>query len=217
MKSSILCRIAAVLLLLFAVAHTLGFPQSDPAWGGDGLLHSMRSTHFAVQGFRRTYGDLFVAAGLSVGVFYFFAGILAWQFGGLGGGDATLAEIRGARWVFALAFAAVTGGELVLSVLAADRFLDRVRICVEATSQVQIGRREAIEPFQNMVNGAVRSDAGDRMSQFQTDPIVSGVAASLSSMTRDLWKNSSRNLSCQFARGSSQAFEFQWCVNCRVG
>ena len=36
-----------------------------------------------MQGFNRTYWDLFVAAGLSVGVFYLFAAILAWQLGHL--------------------------------------------------------------------------------------------------------------------------------------
>src|SRR6185436_4729110 len=83
MKASMIYRIAAVLLLLFAVGHTLGFRQSDPQWGIDALLGSMRSIHFDVQGFNRTYWDLFVAAGLSVGVVYLFAAVLAWQLGGL--------------------------------------------------------------------------------------------------------------------------------------
>jgi len=99
-------RIAAVLLLLFAVGHTLGFRQSDPQWGVDALLGSMRSIHFDVQGFSRTYWDLFVAAGFSVGVFYLFAAILAWELGGLPA--ATLALMRGIAWAFALCFAAIT-------------------------------------------------------------------------------------------------------------
>jgi hypothetical protein len=70
MKASFYYRIAAVLLLLFAAGHTLGFRQSDPAWGMDTLLASMRSIHFDVQGFSRTYWDLFVAAGFSVGLFF---------------------------------------------------------------------------------------------------------------------------------------------------
>jgi hypothetical protein len=106
MKAPILYRIASVLLLLFAVGHTLGFRQSDPTWGVDTLLGSMRSIHFDVQGFSRTYWDLFVAAGFSVGVFYFFAAILAWQLGGLPG--ETLALMRGTAWAFALCFAAIT-------------------------------------------------------------------------------------------------------------
>ncbi len=79
MKASLFYRIAAVLPLLFAVGHTLGFRQSDPTWGVDALLGSMRSIHFDVQGFSRTYRDLFVAARFSVGVFYLFAGVLPWQ------------------------------------------------------------------------------------------------------------------------------------------
>jgi hypothetical protein len=106
LRARALYRIAAVLLLLFAVGHTLGFRQSDPQWGVDTLLASMRSLHFDVQGFSRTYWDLFLAAGFSVGVFYVFAAILAWQLGGLPAG--TLALMRGTAWAFALCFAAIT-------------------------------------------------------------------------------------------------------------
>lgn len=106
MKASVFYRIAAVLLLLFAVAHTLGFRQSDPQWGVDTLVGSMRSIHFDVQGSQRTYWDLFEAAGFSVGVFYLFAAILAWQLAGLP--SSTLSLMRGTAWAFALCFAAIT-------------------------------------------------------------------------------------------------------------
>ena len=106
MKASLFYRIAAVLLLLFAVRHTLGFRQSDPTWGVDTLLGSMRSIHFDVQGSSRTYWDFYDAAGLSVGVFYLFAAILAWQLGGLPA--ETLALMRGTAWAFALCFVAIT-------------------------------------------------------------------------------------------------------------
>jgi len=106
MKASLLYRIASVLLLLFAIGHTLGFRQSDPSWGVDTLLGSMRSIHFDVQGFSRTYWDLFVAAGFSVGVFYLFTAILAWQLGALPA--ETLAAMRVTAWAFAFSFAAIT-------------------------------------------------------------------------------------------------------------
>jgi hypothetical protein len=106
MKASLFYRIAAVLPLLFAVGHTLGFRQSDPQWGVDALLGSMRSIHFDMLGFNRTYWDLFEAAGFSVGVFFLFSAILAWQLGGLPA--ATLALMRGTAWVFALCFALIT-------------------------------------------------------------------------------------------------------------
>jgi hypothetical protein len=106
MKASLAYRVAAVLLLLFAVGHTLGFTQSEPTWGVDILLGLMRSVHFDVQGFSRTYWDLFLAAGYTVGVFYLFAAVLAWQLGGLPAG--TLAVMRVTLWAFALCFAAIT-------------------------------------------------------------------------------------------------------------
>jgi hypothetical protein len=106
MKASMFYRIAAVLLLLFAVGHTLGFRQSDSAWGVDAMLASMRAIHFNVQGFNRTYWDLFQAAGFSVGVFFLFSAILAWQLGGLP--PATLGLMRGTAWAFALCFAVIT-------------------------------------------------------------------------------------------------------------
>ena len=106
MRAPLFFRIAAVLLLLLSVGHTLGFRQSDPTWGVDALLVSMRSIHFDVQGFSRTYWDLFVAAGFSVGVFYLFAAVLAWQLGGLPA--ETLAAMRITVWALALCFAAIT-------------------------------------------------------------------------------------------------------------
>jgi len=106
MRASIFYRIAAVLLSLLAMGHTLGFRQSDPAWGVDELLASMRSIHFDVQGFNRSYWDLFLAAGFSISVFYLFSAVLAWQLGSLP--PATLAMMRGTAWAFALCFAAIT-------------------------------------------------------------------------------------------------------------
>lgn len=106
MKASTLYRVSAVLLLLFALGHTLGFRQSDPTWGVDALLASMRSIHFNVQGFNRTYWDLFLAAGYSVGVLYLFAAVLAWQLGGLPA--ETLRMMRATAWAFAICFTAIT-------------------------------------------------------------------------------------------------------------
>ena len=107
MKASLLYRIAAVILILFAVAHTLGFNQPpDPKWGADALVGSMRSLHFDVQGSSRTYWDFFTAAGLSVGILYLFAGVLAWQLAGLPA--ETRARLRAVAWTLALCFAAIT-------------------------------------------------------------------------------------------------------------
>jgi hypothetical protein len=99
-------RVASGLLLLFAIGHTLGFQQSDPAWGVGAVLGSMQSSQFTVQGFTRTYWDFFLGAGFTVGVLYLFAAVLAWQLGGLP--VATLASMRATTWSFAACFVAVT-------------------------------------------------------------------------------------------------------------
>ena len=106
MKASVLYRIAAVLIVLFDIGHTLGFRQSDPSWGVEALLSSMRSIHFNVQGFSRTYWDLFVGAGFFVSVFLLFAAVVAWQLSGLSA--ETLALMRRVSWGLALSFVALT-------------------------------------------------------------------------------------------------------------
>ena len=104
MRASTLYRISAVLLLLFDAGHTSGFPWSDPKWGVD--LGSMRSTHFYLMGFSRTYWDFYIGFGLFVSVFLLLAVILAWQLGRLP--PESLALMRGTAWTFALCFAAIT-------------------------------------------------------------------------------------------------------------
>jgi hypothetical protein len=104
MRGSTLYRIAAVLLLLFDAGHTSGFPWSDAKWGVD--IGSMRSTHFYIMGFSRTYWDFYVGFGLFVSVFLLLAVVLAWQLGGLP--PESLAPMRGTAWAFALCFAAIT-------------------------------------------------------------------------------------------------------------
>src|SRR5258706_1796588 len=104
MPASVFYRIAAVLLVLFEVGHTSGFPWSDPKWGVD--LGSMRSTHFYVMGFSRTYWDFYVGFGLFVSAFLLLAVVLAWQLGGLP--PESLAHIRATAWTFALCLAGIT-------------------------------------------------------------------------------------------------------------
>ena len=132
MKASLFYRIAAVLLLLFAVGHTLGFRQSDPSWGVDALLGSMRSIHFEMQGFHRSYWDFFVGAGFSVGVFYLFAAILAWQLAGLPA--ATLSLMRPTAWAFALSFAAIAVVSCLYLFIIPIAFSIVITLCLTAAA-----------------------------------------------------------------------------------
>jgi hypothetical protein len=141
-KASMFYRISAVLLLLFAAGHTLGFRQSDPHWGVDALLGSMHSIHFDVQGFSRTYWDLFLAGGFSVGIFFLFAAVLAWQLGGFP--SPTLALMRGPAWAFALCFAAITVVSCRYLFILPIAFSSVITLCLTAaawlsSSQASIG------------------------------------------------------------------------------
>lgn len=106
MRASLFYRIASVLLVLFAVGHTVGFRQNNPAWGADAVLGLMRSVHFDALGFNRTYWDFFSAFGFFFSVFLVFAAVLAWQLSGVPA--ETLARIRGIAWALAICFVAVT-------------------------------------------------------------------------------------------------------------
>ena len=132
MKASMFYRIAAVLLLLFAVGHTLGFRQSDPQWGVDALLDSMRSIHFDAQGFSRTYWDFFSAFGLFFSVFLLFAAVLAWLLGGLPA--ETLARVRSIAWALAICFVAVTALSWRYAFTAPIVFSTLITLCLTAAA-----------------------------------------------------------------------------------
>lgn len=107
MSASLLYRISSVLLVLFAIGHTVGFMQVDPRWGADAVVNGMRSVRFEVQSFNRTYWDFFVGFGLFVTVFLLFAAVLAWRFGGMS--PERLAAIPVERWSFAISFVIIAG------------------------------------------------------------------------------------------------------------
>jgi hypothetical protein len=106
MKASLLFRIASVLLVLFAVGHTLGFRRVDPRWGVDSPINQLRSTHFNVQGFSRTYWDFFTGFGLFVTILLLFAAIVSWQIGGLP--RESLSAMSPITWGLAICFVIVT-------------------------------------------------------------------------------------------------------------
>jgi hypothetical protein len=106
MKASLFYRIAFVLLILFAVGHTLGFRRVDPRWGVDSLIQQLRSTHFDVQGFNRSYWDFFTGFGFFVTILLLFAAIVSWQLGSLP--KESLSTISLITWGFAICFIVVT-------------------------------------------------------------------------------------------------------------
>jgi hypothetical protein len=105
-KASWFYKIAAVLLLLFSVGHTLGFRKTDPHWGADSLVTAMQKLHFDVGGFDRAYWDFYVGFGLFVSVFLLFAALVTWQLGSLT--PETLGSIPVIRWSLVVCFVGIT-------------------------------------------------------------------------------------------------------------
>lgn len=103
MRASILYRISSVLILLFAIGHTLGFRKTDPAWGVDQTLSILKRTMFHIQGFDRTYYGFYVGSGYLVTVFLLFTVIVTWELGRLP--SATLAQLPWLTWGLALCYA----------------------------------------------------------------------------------------------------------------
>jgi hypothetical protein len=133
MKASVLYRIASVLLLLFAIPHTLGFRQIVPEWGVGSLIGSMRSIHFDAQGFDRTYWDFFSAFGLFFSVFLLFAAVLAWLLGGCPAG--TLAPfMRHTAWALAISFVAITALSWRYSFTTPMVFSTLITVCLLAAA-----------------------------------------------------------------------------------
>jgi hypothetical protein len=143
-KRSLFYRIAAVLLLIFAVGHTLAFRQSDPNWGVAALLDAMRAIHFNVQGLQRTYWDFFVGNGLCTGVFLFLSSILAWQLGGLPA--AILSRMRLTAWAFALSFAAITIIGLKYLFIIPIAFSIAITVCLIAAAWPLSGQTSTPSP-----------------------------------------------------------------------
>jgi hypothetical protein len=106
MNSAVLYRVSAILLVVFAGGHTIGFRRVDPRWGIDAVVSGMQTTRFDVQGMSRTYWGFYVGFGLFVTVLLLFAAVLAWQLSRLP------AEVLHAMplltWGLALSFVAVT-------------------------------------------------------------------------------------------------------------
>ena len=106
MKAPLLYRVASVLLLLFALGHTMGFRHVDPRWGVDAAIGALKATRFDVQGFSRTYWGFYTGFGFFVTVLLLFGAALAWQLGGLP--PEVLKAMPLATWGLALCFVAVT-------------------------------------------------------------------------------------------------------------
>jgi hypothetical protein len=84
MKATLSFRIAAVLLILFAAAHTVGFLKfTPPTREGVAVRDAMNNVHFQVKNHTYSYGDFYRGFGLFVTAYLLFSAFLAWHLGGV--------------------------------------------------------------------------------------------------------------------------------------
>jgi hypothetical protein len=99
MRPVVLYRIAAVLLVLFAVAHTIGFLSfKPPTPEGIAVAQGMKNVHFTVRGSTFSYGGFYEGFGLNATLYLLFSAFLAWQLGGLAAAGVT--AVRPIAWGF---------------------------------------------------------------------------------------------------------------------
>jgi hypothetical protein len=106
LKTSLLYKTSSVLLVLFAIGHTIGFRKVDPQWQADSVVEAMRAVRFNVQGFSRTYWDFYVGFGLFVTLFFLLVAIWCWQLSVLN--SEALQRMSFATWALAICFMGVT-------------------------------------------------------------------------------------------------------------
>jgi hypothetical protein len=112
LNATLLYRIAAVVLVLFAAGHTFGFVSFRPSsTEGLAVYNAMNSVHFEFNGAVRSYGEFYTGFGLMATAYLLFFAFLAWHLGGLAAGRPQ------AIGVLAWAFVAVQLASLVLSVV----------------------------------------------------------------------------------------------------
>jgi hypothetical protein len=105
MNATLLYRIASVLLLLFALGHTVGFLKFKPPTAeGIAVRDAMTNVHFQVRGRDYTYGGFYRGFGLFNSVFLVFSAVLAWRLGTLAAIDPKAIGVAG--WALCLTMVA---------------------------------------------------------------------------------------------------------------
>ena len=103
MKPAVLLRIAAIINLLYFVAHTAGIPWT-PALGPAELsvLEAMKTHGFQAGGFTRTYWEFYLGFGVAISGFLLVQAVALWQLASLARSDA--ARLRPIAASFLVAF-----------------------------------------------------------------------------------------------------------------
>jgi len=136
MKPTLFLRIASVLTLIHAVAHTVGGVFGAPAPGiQQATVQVMKASQFPVMGLMRTYWDFYFGMGLAVSIFLLAEAVVFWQLGSLAKTDAHRLRPVLATFSFAYLLLAVNSytyffpPPVVVEILIAGCLLLAIRAC----------------------------------------------------------------------------------------
>jgi hypothetical protein len=92
-KAKVFYRIAAILFLLFAAGHTVGFLTFRPATADAlAVLEGMKGVHFDFGGSSTTWNGFYTGFGLFVSAYLLFSMFLAWRLSYATGAEAAMAR-----------------------------------------------------------------------------------------------------------------------------
>src|SRR5260370_3244735 len=99
MTATLWYRIAAVVLILFATAHTFGFLSfTPPTPEGVAVRDAMNNVHFQVKNHSYSYGNFYRGFGLFITAYLLFSAFLAWHLGNMAAKNPQ--AIGALAWVF---------------------------------------------------------------------------------------------------------------------
>jgi hypothetical protein len=150
MKATWLYRLTAILLLLFAAGHTIGFLKFvPPTADGQAALAAMNTAHLDNSGPTYTYGMFYRGFGISISAYLLFCAYLAWQLGKLA---RTFPSATGS---LPAAFVALQLANLIIAIVyfptapisfSAVVFLCAAAAAVATRSSVHMAASEAAQP-----------------------------------------------------------------------
>ena len=130
MRAVVWLRVAAVLMVLFAIGHTYGFLSFRPhAAEGRAVWDARNNVHFSESGSTISYGEFYRGFGLSISASQIFVAWLTWMLASMVGRGST--DVRTIAWgLFVLQCVGLWlslryfgAGPAVLSAVAAACFL----------------------------------------------------------------------------------------------
>ncbi len=129
MKATALFRTAAILFVLFAVGHTVGFLRLKPPTAEAlAVRDAMNQVHFQIGGSSFSYGGFYTGFGLYVTAYLIFSAFLSWHLGKMAASYP--AAIGGLGWIFCAIQVASLGLACIYFSIAPASFSALVAICL---------------------------------------------------------------------------------------